>query len=57
MGRFTLTPLGANAIELRVVGLDGLSFETDKSIETIGRAESDDRVFRLNAAPLVACPP
>ena len=57
MGRFTLIPLGADAVELRVVGPDGISFETDKSIETIGRAGSDDRVFRLDATPLVACPP
>jgi hypothetical protein len=55
MGQLTLTPLSKDTIELRVTGADGISFETDKSFEAFGAAGSDDRVFRLNKAPLKAC--
>jgi hypothetical protein len=55
MGELTLTPLSADAIELRVTGKDGLSFETDTGFESMGAAGSDDRIFRLNRAPMAAC--
>jgi hypothetical protein len=55
MGQLTLTPLSADSIELRVTGQDGLSFETDKSFESIGAPGGDDRVFRLTRAPMKAC--
>ncbi|NJL08620.1 MAG: hypothetical protein HC900_10440 [Methylacidiphilales bacterium] len=55
MGQFTLARLSNDTIELRVVRADGLSFETETTFESIGAAGSDDRVFRLNKAPINAC--
>lgn len=55
MGTLTIAPVSADTIELRVTADDGLSFETSKSFESIGKPGSDDRVFRLRRSPMKAC--